>query len=443
MDTNILDWRVLPAPDTNASHVNIDMSIDVNLDLIQDESNGVWSSGSDQSTGVISFCTVLDLIWDKEGTPVKINFLENVFNLNVDMSQEFIFPDIKLNKTIPSKVKDEVDAQYQVAAYRCDENQEQDTSLPPLSQGDDLYVCVKTTSPGVKLVKIDSFDLIQDGENGGSSSPVTMGTANDFSQVTCSSQVCIIRTKAISAFFDLTNSNDIVGSGMAVLEFGGEMSRKLLLSSMATSSELSIGKGQRRNLQSSPGMIFVEEEAVSEIAAFRVAFAVAKPDDQSSSTSTFSHEDQTVYFVSIGFVILAVLGVSLLLAMIVKKRSNKNAKVVAINNDGIASPELKDENKKPVVFDDENSDEESACVSESDNDIDTDKAESLKEMEDSYVQPKRIPRRHSMTSMFTCKKIPPQSSSILPTHTTNIHVGELSFPEDDIDKLPRRLTSPY
>jgi len=214
---DILSRVITPEVNDN-SYIEVGVGINVHEGKIQDDNNGVWSS-IDPSSGEIKFCVMVELYTD-DSMSNSVNFHETVITLTVDMSRGFTMTNISTDRDDASVTDKNVTANYTLLAYRCDESRQEITEPQPVSQGDDLLVCVESTTDNVIPVEIDSFDLIQDGVHGGQFSPVTTGgNTNDFSEVSCSGSICTIHTMVISSFFNPNNSGNIQGSGKAVLAF--------------------------------------------------------------------------------------------------------------------------------------------------------------------------------------------------------------------------------
>jgi len=233
-------------------NLNLTASIDFDATAIENDDSGIFSLSTGGLTGTLKFCMRLDL-HASEGGP-SVTFHETVVTVNIDMSEEFSFTGVSTNRDDAKEINKNETVRYNVFAYQCDE-----TAMPvdiPLSQGDDVRICVETESVGVLIAYIQELSFIQDGLGGGSSNPISADTGmNGLTSITGeNTQLITVRTMVTSAFFSIENSNNITVTGVAALAFGD------------TSRRLKDGRNSSRHLDDSgPGVS--DFKAILEIVA--------------------------------------------------------------------------------------------------------------------------------------------------------------------------------
>jgi len=202
--------------------------IDVLQGLIQDTTNGLWSYDPITKEGAINFCMKLSLYYDEAFT-TSLNFHETKVEIKIDMKTEFSVEAMDTERDNATSITEEAKVEYNLQAYKCDWSGAQNSD--PISQGDVLFLCIKSFSGAVKLEKVLQLALSQEGANGGYMEPIQNGNIVGLADVDCSFEdntKCIIRTIAVSSFFTKGNPDKVQASGSMLLSFGRRRARALL-----------------------------------------------------------------------------------------------------------------------------------------------------------------------------------------------------------------------
>jgi hypothetical protein len=96
-----------------------------------------------------------------------------------------------------------------------------------LVQGDDLFVCVFSTSTNISVAGIQSFSLIQ-GNELLVVDAVVDSVEDDLTLVTILPNMAVIRFQMISAFFAVENPEDVSARGVVVLSLVSSSSNRRL-----------------------------------------------------------------------------------------------------------------------------------------------------------------------------------------------------------------------
>ena len=216
---------------SSPTHIMLNVSADINLTAVAN--SAVWTNPATANSDLayIDFCIRLDL-WH-EGT--SMNFLERDISLQLNMTSEsFDVTSTNVNRTEGQAVDEEVDAAYAVEACQCTALLQcvETTEEKTLTQGDSLYLCLKTSTAEVIVSAIKTLTISQTGTGGSvvTQNPVADGQTSALTLVApindaSNENELNIRTQLISVFFG-QDAAPLVVSGVAQLSF--KNGRKLL-----------------------------------------------------------------------------------------------------------------------------------------------------------------------------------------------------------------------
>ena len=201
-----------------SSHSDLRVALDVK------EVENIWVDGDMTGTGTISLCVRVDLVKD-DVNATSVHFHEQKLVVLIDLRQGFTIMSIDEERVAADTEALTSDADYSIIACQCN------TSLlcanEILVQGDDLFVCVFSTSTNISVAGIQSFSLIQ-GNESLVVDAVVDSVEDDLTLVTILPNWAIIRSQMISAFFAVENPEDVSARGVVVLSLVSSSSNRRL-----------------------------------------------------------------------------------------------------------------------------------------------------------------------------------------------------------------------
>jgi hypothetical protein len=195
---------------TSEIHSNFSVTVDIQQDNVLESS--IWSDvGVGQ--GLISLCVRVDLLLG-DLAETSVTFHETIMDVSIGLLQGFEITGIDLSRVNATEMTDSTDLGYEVTACHCNATGSCVNDI--LSQGSDVYLCVETTAPNVKIAAIQELTMVQGSFN---TTPIVSGIEDPLTLVTIDGKEATVRYQIISAFFEDPDPLDIVAIGSVLLAF--------------------------------------------------------------------------------------------------------------------------------------------------------------------------------------------------------------------------------
>jgi hypothetical protein len=205
---------------TSRRHANLTVSIDVVQANVTGSS--IWSQNDDADEGLISMCVRVDL-YNSQGT--SVHFHEQIVRVSIGLLQGFQLGTVDLSRDPADEEDGDADIDYELLACQCD-GEDFECFSPTLTQGSEVFLCVKSLADGVEILGIQALSFSQGSY---SIESIVDGEVDSFTVVTMIDQKALIRNQMLSVFFQQYDPEDVFAVGLALLGFTDERGRQRLL----------------------------------------------------------------------------------------------------------------------------------------------------------------------------------------------------------------------
>jgi hypothetical protein len=209
---------------TEEREVGVDFTLNTNT--IESSSIFTDTRRSDERVVVVGVFCVRFGIYTSGATPVEVNFLERLVQLQVEMTNGIAITGV--NVTAVEAVEETTTTLYQIIAYDCD------YSNTTFSQGDLLKVCVEpneeATGDGITMQSVDTFAFtLTTADSTLVQYAVVDGTEaeNGLTELFCISGnvTCEVQTVLNAQFYETSGIVD--ATGVATMRYGSTRARRL------------------------------------------------------------------------------------------------------------------------------------------------------------------------------------------------------------------------
>jgi hypothetical protein len=213
---------------THLEDASVDREITVLLDLDQGTiSNSTYYKEVNITNAVIGLCLRVDYFLYGD----SINFHETNLTINIDLTAGFNITSLEQMRIGALQDAVNVNLDYPVVAYHCDELNDKLAITPDLTQGDALQLCVEldptVVNGNVFVTDILSVDLDQEkmDQNVTHKTVIDEALPDFLTSKLCQGGICNVKTQLDSSWFSDPIPGDINASGIAILAFGSNGQR--------------------------------------------------------------------------------------------------------------------------------------------------------------------------------------------------------------------------
>ena len=210
------------AKQSSLRHANLTVSIDIAQDNVTSYPS-VWTDVA-TGEGLITMCVRVDLLQDIDGVATSVHFHEQRLRVTVGLLQGFEVGAVDLLRVTADEEDGDADVDYELIACQCSESFECLTTT--LTQGSEVFICVKSLADGVEIIGIQALSFSQGSYSVNS---IVEGEEDQFTTVTMIDNKAFIRNQMLSVFFEQFNPEDVIAEGFALLGFTESNGRRRLL----------------------------------------------------------------------------------------------------------------------------------------------------------------------------------------------------------------------
>jgi hypothetical protein len=228
-------FNVTDAPDVSLGGGFISFNSTIDVDISKLNNTQWWNDLPGGALGgVFDLCLESAVYFVlPDGTNEKMNFANTNITVTVEMDANFEITTIDAERKDVTQEVLTLDYSQYVTAYQCDEGSENDELTgQQYSQGDELKICVKSSSPDIVQVgSIKSLVLSQANLGDGAGDPfnyITDGVVADveIAATACDTSsspahVCHADMQLLGRYFAVDEPGDLTASGSVELTFPG------------------------------------------------------------------------------------------------------------------------------------------------------------------------------------------------------------------------------